>query len=125
LKNLLLVGVDVREHSQLFEGLKTQVLRLVDDENRPPLDLNRNKSVEIGLTRSSHRRQAQNLGFEALEELRMLSNVNTRQAAILANYPHGQPQLKDMLRAPQNAAVCPTGVNRTSTLATADSSRGA
>jgi general secretion pathway protein A len=45
--------------------------------------------------------EAQNLGFEALEELRMLSNVNTDKQQILQIILVGQPQLKDMLRAPQ------------------------
>jgi general secretion pathway protein A len=45
--------------------------------------------------------EAQNLGFEALEELRMLSNVNTDKQQFLQIILVGQPQLKDMLRAPQ------------------------
>jgi general secretion pathway protein A len=45
--------------------------------------------------------EAQNLGLEALEELRMLSNVNTDKQQFLQIILIGQPQLKDMLRAPQ------------------------
>jgi general secretion pathway protein A len=45
--------------------------------------------------------EAQNLGFESLEELRMLSNVNTDKQQFLQIILVGQPQLKDMLRAPQ------------------------
>jgi general secretion pathway protein A len=45
--------------------------------------------------------EAQNLGFEALEELRMLSNVNTDKQQFLQIILVGQSQLKDMLRAPQ------------------------
>ena len=45
--------------------------------------------------------EAQNLGFEALEELRMLSNVNTDKRQFLQIILVGQPQLKDMLRTPQ------------------------
>jgi general secretion pathway protein A len=45
--------------------------------------------------------EAQNLGIEALEELRMLSNVNTDKQQFLQIILVGQPQLKDMLRAPQ------------------------
>jgi general secretion pathway protein A len=45
--------------------------------------------------------EAQNLGLEALEELRMLSNVNTDKQQFLQIILVGQPQLKDMLRAPQ------------------------
>jgi general secretion pathway protein A len=45
--------------------------------------------------------EAQNLGIEALEELRMLSNVNTDKQQFLQIILIGQPQLKDMLRAPQ------------------------
>jgi general secretion pathway protein A len=45
--------------------------------------------------------EAQNLGFEALEELRMLSNVNTDKQQFLQIILVGQPQLKDMLHTPQ------------------------
>jgi general secretion pathway protein A len=45
--------------------------------------------------------EAQNLGLETLEELRMLSNVNTDKQQFLQIILVGQPQLKDLLRAPQ------------------------
>ena len=45
--------------------------------------------------------EAQNLGLEALEELRMLSNVNADKTPFLQIILVGQPQLKDMLRTPQ------------------------
>jgi len=45
--------------------------------------------------------EAQNLGFDALEELRMQSNINTDKQQYLQIILVGQPQLKDMLRAPQ------------------------
>jgi len=45
--------------------------------------------------------EAQNLGIEALEELRMLSNVNTDKQQYLQIILVGQPQLKDLLRAPE------------------------
>jgi general secretion pathway protein A len=45
--------------------------------------------------------EAQNLGFEALEELRMQSNINTDKHQFLQVILVGQPQLRDMLRAPQ------------------------
>jgi len=45
--------------------------------------------------------EAQNLGVEALEELRMLSNVNTDKHQFLQIILVGQPQLKDLLRTPQ------------------------
>lgn len=45
--------------------------------------------------------EAQNLGAEALEELRMLSNVNADKQQYLQIILVGQPQLKDLLRAPQ------------------------
>jgi general secretion pathway protein A len=45
--------------------------------------------------------EAQNLAIEALEELRMLSNVNTDKQQFLQIILVGQPQLKDQLRAPQ------------------------
>ncbi len=45
--------------------------------------------------------EAQNIGPEALEELRMLSNINTDKQQILQIILVGQPQLKELLRAPQ------------------------
>jgi general secretion pathway protein A len=45
--------------------------------------------------------EAQNLGVEALEELRMLSNINADKHQILQIMLVGQPQLKDTLRSPQ------------------------
>ena len=45
--------------------------------------------------------EAQNLGSESLEELRMLSNINTDKQQFLQLILVGQPQLKAMLRAPQ------------------------
>jgi type II secretory pathway predicted ATPase ExeA len=45
--------------------------------------------------------EAQNLGSEALEELRMLSNINSDKQQFLQIILVGQPQLKDLLRAPQ------------------------
>ncbi len=45
--------------------------------------------------------EAQNLGINALEELRMLSNINADKDQFLQIILVGQPQLKDMLRTPQ------------------------
>jgi general secretion pathway protein A len=45
--------------------------------------------------------EAQNLGLETLEELRMLSNINVDKHQFLQIILVGQPQLKDLLRAPQ------------------------
>jgi general secretion pathway protein A len=45
--------------------------------------------------------EAQNLTSEALEELRMLSNINTDKQQFLQIMLVGQPQLKELLRAPQ------------------------
>jgi type II secretory pathway predicted ATPase ExeA len=45
--------------------------------------------------------EAQNLGLEALEELRMQSNINTDKQQFLQIILVGQPQLRDALRAPQ------------------------
>ena len=45
--------------------------------------------------------EAQNLGLEALEELRMLSNINADKNQFLQIILLGQPQLMDMLRTPQ------------------------
>jgi type II secretory pathway predicted ATPase ExeA len=45
--------------------------------------------------------EAQNLAMDALEELRMLSNINTDKQQFLQIILVGQPQLRDTLRAPQ------------------------
>ncbi len=45
--------------------------------------------------------EAQNLELDALEELRMLSNINADKDQYLQIILIGQPQLKDMLRTPQ------------------------
>lgn len=45
--------------------------------------------------------EAQNLGLDALEELRMLPNINADKDQFLQIILVGQPQLKDMLRTPQ------------------------
>jgi len=45
--------------------------------------------------------EAQNLEPEALEHLRMLSNINADQHQILQLILVGQPQLRDLLQAPQ------------------------
>ena len=45
--------------------------------------------------------EAQNLGLESLEELRMLSNINADKDQYLQIILIGQPQLKDLLRSPQ------------------------
>jgi general secretion pathway protein A len=45
--------------------------------------------------------EAQNLGSEALEELRMLSNINADKQQFLQIILVGQPQLKQLLCAPQ------------------------
>ena len=45
--------------------------------------------------------EAQNLGMDALEELRMLSNINSDGAQLLQVILVGQPQLRVMLRRPE------------------------
>jgi general secretion pathway protein A len=45
--------------------------------------------------------EAQNLEWETLEELRMLSNINVDKDLYLQLILIGQPQLKDLLRSPQ------------------------
>jgi len=45
--------------------------------------------------------EAQNLGLESLEELRMLSNINADKDQYLQIILLGQPQLKDLLRSPE------------------------
>jgi type II secretory pathway predicted ATPase ExeA len=45
--------------------------------------------------------EAQNLGSDALEELRMLSNINADKDQYLQIILIGQPQLKDLLRSPE------------------------
>lgn len=45
--------------------------------------------------------EAQNLGAGALEELRMLSNINTHERELLQIVLSGQPQLKQLLAGPE------------------------
>jgi type II secretory pathway predicted ATPase ExeA len=45
--------------------------------------------------------EAQNLGTAALEELRMISNVNTHERELLQIVLSGQPQLKQLLAGPE------------------------
>jgi type II secretory pathway predicted ATPase ExeA len=45
--------------------------------------------------------EAQNLSIEALEELRMLTNINVDKQQFLQIILIGQPQLKDLLRSPE------------------------
>jgi type II secretory pathway predicted ATPase ExeA len=45
--------------------------------------------------------EAQNLGLETLEELRMLSNINADKNLFLQIILVGQPQLRSLLRSPQ------------------------
>lgn len=47
--------------------------------------------------------EAQNLGVEALEELRMLSNINADKHQLLQLVLVGQPQLRDLLQHPSLA----------------------
>lgn len=44
--------------------------------------------------------EAQNLGVEAIEELRMLSNINTDKNQIFQLIMTGQPQLRELVRSP-------------------------
>ena len=45
--------------------------------------------------------EAQNLGVETLEELRMLSNINSDKDQLIQMILVGQPQLRDLLRRPE------------------------
>lgn len=45
--------------------------------------------------------EAQNLGSETLEQLRMISNVNTHERELLQIVLSGQPELKQLLSAPE------------------------
>ncbi len=45
--------------------------------------------------------EAQNLSMEALEELRMLTNINIGKEDVLQLFLVGQPELRDMVRRPQ------------------------
>jgi type II secretory pathway predicted ATPase ExeA len=45
--------------------------------------------------------EAQNLGADTLEELRMLSNINTHERELLQIILSGQPELKQLLSAPE------------------------
>ncbi len=59
-----------------------------------------NEQYELGRRTVLIVDEAQNLGSDALEELRMLSNVNTHQRELLQIVLSGQPELKQILAAP-------------------------
>ncbi len=59
-----------------------------------------NEQYELGRRTVLIVDEAQNLGSDALEELRMLSNVNTHQRELLQIVLSGQPELKQLLAAP-------------------------
>ena len=56
--------------------------------------------------------EAQNLELEALEELRMLSNINADKDQYLQLILVGQPQLKDLVTLSSTIPVCSTGFLR-------------
>ena len=62
--------------------------------------------------------EAQNLGAEFLEELRMLSNINADKDQYLQMILIGQPQLKDLITLTRTAAIRATGIIRLSSQAT-------
>ncbi len=45
--------------------------------------------------------EAQNLSFEALEELRMMTNINSNKDELLQLVLVGQPELRDLIRQPE------------------------
>ena len=53
--------------------------------------------------------EAQNLSFEALEELRMLSNIVVDRTMALQSFLLGQPQFLRHSRQPAVGAIAPTG----------------
>ena len=54
--------------------------------------------------------EAQNLQPDALESLRMLSNINADKDQFLQLILVGQPQLKELLRSPDARPVCATNI---------------
>ena len=52
--------------------------------------------------------EAQNLSFEALEELRMLSNIVVDKTMALQSFLLGQPQFRTMLGSPGSSS-CGSG----------------
>ncbi len=49
--------------------------------------------------------EAQNVSDEDLEQLRMLTNINSRKDSLLMLFLVGQPQLRDRLRQPENRQI--------------------
>ena len=45
--------------------------------------------------------EAQNLSLESLEELRMLTNINTGKDVVVQLVLTGQPELRDLVRSPR------------------------
>ena len=53
--------------------------------------------------------EAQNLSTEGLEELRMLTNINSNKDELMQLMLVGQPELRDMVLRPRNATIRPAG----------------
>jgi len=84
---LLAFHLDFRgkEKVELYHTLTDYLMKMYDQGNRTVLIID----------------EAQNLSSEALEELRMLSNINADKDQILQLVLVGQPNLRDMLRLPE------------------------
>ena len=80
-------GVAVKDHdtANLIAQIESFMLSLVAKGRRPLLIVD----------------EAQNLAPQAVEELRMLSNFQLRNRALLQSFLVGQPELRNLMRGPQ------------------------
>ncbi len=80
-------GVAVKEHDKanLIAQIESFMLSLVAKGRRPLLIVD----------------EAQNLAPQAVEELRMLSNFQLKNRALLQSFLVGQPELRNLMRGPQ------------------------
>jgi general secretion pathway protein A len=80
-------GVAVKDHDKasLIAQIESFMLSLVAKGRRPLLIVD----------------EAQNLAPQAVEELRMLSNFQLRNRALLQSFLVGQPELRNLMRGPQ------------------------
>lgn len=89
LLNWILLAFDQPIHDSSYPQLYQQFTKFVKEE------FSQNRRVVLIID------EAQNLGVETLEELRLLFNLNTKKEPLLQLILVGQPQLKQQLQRPE------------------------
>jgi Type II secretory pathway, component ExeA (predicted ATPase) len=102
------VGMVSNTHRSFSELLQWVLLAFhLEYRGKDKVDLYQRLTEFLLQEYSKHRRtiliidEAQNMGVQALEEFRMLSNINTGKDQLLQLILVGQPRLRDILRSPE------------------------